>query len=120
MSPYISLYTDGTVIEVSLLETSANDKTPGDEEMNVGSRKTIGEVAERPGIGSSQTRKIPSLHNSFQNNQPLQSIDSPNGTLPDLAEGDPRKSDQAEKKQYSYAEGNIPIYVGPLHCFVLK
>jgi hypothetical protein len=64
----LSLYMDGTVIEVSLVGTSA-ERTPGDDRTNVGSMKTIGADTGCPGSGSNQMRRILSLHIPFQNEE---------------------------------------------------
>jgi pterin-4a-carbinolamine dehydratase len=45
-----------------------DDGANNERETNVGSMKTIGEGAERPGIGSNHTPTIRSLHNPVQNN----------------------------------------------------
>jgi hypothetical protein len=64
----LSLYMDGTVIEVSLSGTSA-ERTHGDDRTNVGSTKTIKADMGRPGSGSNQMHGILSLHIPFQNKE---------------------------------------------------
>jgi hypothetical protein len=68
-APQIILYTTDSITEESL-RTYENKRMKGERRMNLGLTKTIGEGAERPGIGSNQTQGIHSLHNSFQNKAP--------------------------------------------------